>query len=472
MTAEDCATDILVIGGGMAGLSAAVAAVQTGVRVTVVEKSAQLGGSARLSAGMFWAPKDISIARKTIPDADPVLQAKYLSEYLAAVQWMRDQGIHVDEQFNGIMTIGIGFPVNMPQWLTACEKLLAGGPVPATVLLNTSSVKLLMSNTFGVSGAVLTTKAGECFTVKAAATIIATGGFQGCPELVSKHLGPGCDSIFVRSNPYSTGDGYKLIKQAGAGFSSGLSTFYGHLLPSPLARRDVDPTQFIHLAQFQSGWAVLVNEHGKRFCDETFGDEVNNQHLARQPNRRGYMILNEATRVRYALSEVFPNAGKVDRLQMAKSVGGSVMTAETYAELVDKMASEWGLPKSQLTKTLDDFNVASSRAPGHEAILLDAPVGLNHAPHASLASAGPLWALAVQPSITFTYGGAKIDTSARVLTQDGVPVQGLYAAGMDAGGFSNYRYGGGLSLAFVTGRWAAHGAVGDVLAERTAKSRI
>jgi hypothetical protein len=91
---------------------------------------------------------------------------------------------------------------------------------------------------------------------------------------------------------------------------------------------------------------------------------------------------------------------------------------------------------------------------------LDAPLGTNPeqlVPHPPLGDGeGPYYALEVQPSITLTYGGANVrPKTAQALTAEGKVIEGLYVVGMDAGGFNNWRYCGGLALAFVTGRWAA-----------------
>ncbi|KAH7010143.1 FAD binding domain-containing protein [Ilyonectria destructans] len=457
-------TDVLIIGGGMSGLSAAIAVSSSSkVRCVVVEKSDTLGGSSKLSAGMFWAPKGPEIALSTIPHAEPQLLTKFLSDYPNAVEWMRENGIKTHDQFNGIMTIGIGFPIDIPQWLARAESIITSSP-STQIMTKTSAVRLIQESPdvpgSRIAGAILRRDDGSLVHCSARAVLIATGGFQGSPKLVSEHIGLGADNIFVRSNPYSTGDGFKLGSQVGAGTSRGLSTFYGHLLPSPLQRRDVDPSHFIHLAQFQSGYSVLVNRDGRRFCDETFGDEVNNQELARQPGRIGYMILNDDVRKRWALGEVFPNAGKIDRLEKAKSFGGRVTSANSIETLLERVA-QWGVPEVALRKTIAEYN---QTVKNETAQVIDAPIGLNHAPHPAFegTSGGPFWALEVQPSITFTYGGLKIDTSARVLDADGKTVDGLYSCGMDAGGFSNWRYGGGLAQAFVTGQWAGQAALADL----------
>ncbi|EEU34582.1 uncharacterized protein NECHADRAFT_88984 [Fusarium vanettenii 77-13-4] len=460
-TPERIETDIVIIGGGMSGLSAAIALSESSqVRCVLVDKSHVLGGSSKLSAGMFWAPRDTRIAQETIPFADPELLNKFITEYPDAVQWMRDNGVQTHDQFNGIMTIGIGFPINIPQWLAKAESIITANP-KAKVLRETSAVGLTQETPGAtgnrITGAVLRKNDGTLVLCSAKAVIIATGGFQGSPQLVAQHIGQGADTIFTRSNPYSTGDGFKLGIQAGAGTSRGLSTFYGHLLPSPLKRQDVDPSNFIHLAQFQSGYSILVNRDGRRFCDETYGDEVNNQELARQPGRVGYMILDNEVRMRWALGEVFPNAGRIDRLEKAKAFGGRVASSETVGELLKHM-SDWGVPLQALQHTIRQYNRAVR---GKNDEILDAPVGSNHEPHVTFEGTekGPYWALEVQPSITFTYGGLKIGNSSQVIDNDARAIPGLFACGMDAGGFSNWRYGGGLAQAFVTGRWAAKAAL-------------
>jgi len=110
---------------------------------------------------------------------------------------------------------------------------------------------------------------------------------------------------------------------------------------------------------------------------------------------------------------------------------------------------------------------------GGNGLGLDAPVGRGGLPPASLVEGdGPFYAMEVQPSyvnscclvlmdtdmisrITLTYGGINIDKQGHALTADKTIIPGLLVAGVDAGGFSNLGYAGGLALAFVTGIWAA-----------------
>ena len=90
------------------------------------------------------------------------------------------------------------------------------------------------------------------YEVKAQHVVLATGGFQGNAELTSMHLGHGGDNIFVRSNRGSVGDGFRLATAVGSGTSRGMNTYYGHLLAAPLRSEEVNPNEFLSLAQYRA----------------------------------------------------------------------------------------------------------------------------------------------------------------------------------------------------------------------------
>lgn len=129
------------------------------------------------------------------------------------------------------------------------------------ILLNTQVVKLLQEWP-GVAGSRVIGAILRCapssisgspthIEVRAKNVVMATGGFQGSPDLTSRHIGLGGDNIFVRSNIGSVGDGLTAASNIGAATSRGMSTFYGHLLAAPLLREDVDPKNFLPLAQYR-----------------------------------------------------------------------------------------------------------------------------------------------------------------------------------------------------------------------------
>src|SRR5690606_21332623 len=140
-----------------------------------------------------------------------------------------------------------------------------------------SDVELLRDSA-AVTG-VRYTHAGERHSVSARAVVLATGGFQGDAELRQTFIGNGADDIAVRSNPGSVGDGFRLGKSVGAAASRHLSGFYGHTLPSPV---EVTSDVFLRLTLYFSAYGVVVNREGRRFSDESLGDEVTNQRLVQQ----------------------------------------------------------------------------------------------------------------------------------------------------------------------------------------------
>ncbi|KAL4755683.1 FAD-dependent oxidoreductase [Aspergillus foveolatus] len=454
--------DVLVCGGGMSGMACASFAAQAGARVLVVEKQGTVGGSSNYSAGMFWAPQTYEKLRSWVPDGDPELQRAWLDDYLPAVQWMRENQVPTAPRFDGIMTIGIGFPIKIPNLHSLHRSRINSCKNGSEIWTNTAVVKLLQENPgvlgSGITGAIVRRETSNdqpatyC-QVTARKVVLATGGFQGSSSLTAKYLGQGADNVFVRSNKGSVGDGLNLAVGAGAATSRGMNTYYGHLTAAPLRADQVDPKDYLPLAQYQSKYCLLVNESGRRFADETTGDEIINQYLAKQEKRRGFLIFNEKTRLQHCVSALFPNAGDIDRLQKAREHGCNVGTASTLGELVQMLAG-WGVDSVGAKRTIQEYDRAIRlKEPG---LGLDAPVGRGGAPPTALVEGeGPFHAIEVQPSITFTYGGIKIDKQGHALTPDNNRIPGLLIAGVDAGGFSNLGYAGGLALAFVTGFWAA-----------------
>jgi succinate dehydrogenase/fumarate reductase flavoprotein subunit len=150
--------------------------------------------------------------------------------------------------------------------------------------------------------------AEKYYEIKAKVVVLATGGFQGSPQMTATYLGHGGDNIFVRSNPGSVGDGLSLASRSGAVTTRGMNTYYGHLLAAPVRAQDVKPKDYLPLAQYrkhenlvtllirpltssiESKFCLLINEAGKRFADETTGDEIVNQYLAKQEKRRGFLL--------------------------------------------------------------------------------------------------------------------------------------------------------------------------------------
>ncbi|HXM58859.1 MAG TPA: FAD-dependent oxidoreductase [Candidatus Dormibacteraeota bacterium] len=411
--------DLLVLGGGMAGLAAAARAVEAGARVVVAEKRPQVGGSASLSAGILWTAPDVETVRRVCPGGDPELGRALVEGFAPAVEWIRSTGVFVSERWEGQMGFGTAVRVDvgalLDRWRRRVER--------AGALLCRRAARELLTDAGGrVRGAVL----DGPLEVEAGAVLLATGGFQGDPELRAVHLGPAARDVLVRSSAGSVGDGFRMGRAVGAAASACLDGFYGHLVPSPL--RGWSEADFLPLTQYHSSRAVLVNRLGRRFTDESLGDEVSNQAVLRQPGVRAVLCFDHGVRTRWAAAAPYPHGQVVDRAAAAEASGGRFVRAGSPAELIDAVVS-WGVARGPLAGSL-------------------APLG-----------APPLYAVEVQPTITFPFGGLAVDADGRVLGQGGVPVPGLFAAGADAGGLQDRRYVGGLALGAVFGPRAAEAAL-------------
>lgn len=436
--------DLLVVGGGVAGTAAAARAADTGARVVVVEKGDRLGGSGALSAGILWTAPDFETLRRICPHGDPELGRILVDGFDDAVNLAREAGVEVSERWHGQMGFGVAHRIDIHTLLDIWRERIesAGG----TILMETAARELLTDGG-AVTGAAVSGPDGDQ-RVDAAATVLATGGFQGDGERVRALIGAGAEELIVRSNPYSTGDGLRLGLAAGGSLSGSLDTFYGHLLPTPIDH--LAPDGFLPLTQYHSHACVLVNRFGRRFVDESRGDEVSNQFTLRQPGARAFLLCDDAVREAFAVGPPYPHGQVVDRFAVAAEAGGRIARAETIDALVAEL-ERWGVNGPTLRETLARYEAAAAG----ENVSLDAPLPAE--PHPLREP--PFHALEVQPTITFTFGGLRTDTYGRVLDDAGAPVPGLYAAGADMGGIQDTGYVGGLVLGLVFGPRVADAAI-------------
>jgi fumarate reductase flavoprotein subunit len=234
--------------------------------------------------------------------------------------------------------------------------------------------------------------------VDGAPTILCTGGFAASSELVTRYVAPAAP-LRLRANPWSEGDGLRHALGRGAALSSGLAEFYGRNMPDAAW----DETQFVSLSQLYGRYARVFDVEGVEFFDRgsvTWSETNVVQATARRPGARAYYLLDEA-----ALREH--------------------VRERTVAELVQAAPPEAHVPLADLPFDPPEGTVAAVR---------------------------------VIASITHTIGGIHVDERARVLGEGGAPVEGLWAAGVDAGGLATGGYTSGLAQALVLGLAAAEDA--------------
>ena len=392
--------DLIVVGGGQAGLAAGAAAAEHGLRVVVLEKSDRIGGSAHFSAGILWTAPDVATMQRLLPDGDPELGRILVEGFEPAVAKARDAGVGVSERWTEHLGFGVAYRTDIhalhAHWASKIDDLRLNAPA-----------KRLILDGDRVAGVVA---GGE--EIHASAVLLASGGFQGDKELVKRFLGWDADRILLRSNTGSVGDGFRLAQAAGAAASSGLGTFYGHTVASPL--NAFEPESYLPLAQYHSKWCILVNRLGRRYHDEALGDEVANQLTLRQPGARGVLLCDERVRRERVVGAPYPHGQVIDRFEHARGLGARITDADSVEALVAHVG-EWGVDTAALERTL-----AAYEHGGPQDAPITAPNPLREP---------PFWAVEFQPTITFSLGGIRVDSQGRVLDRDGAAIRGLYAAG-------------------------------------------
>lgn len=433
--------DLLVLGGGMAGLSAAAWSVRQGRSVVLVEKG-ELGGSA-VHAGFIWTAPSSEVLRSAVPEGDPQLAERLVEDFEPAVDWVRSLGVECQPAVD-VLRFGRGHQTAIHNYLRACELIIREGR-DSEIVLNGDARRLLIEDGH-VCGAEVVLASGEVRTVRAAATILATGGFQGDPDLRASLIHPNAREIPLRGNPYSRGDGLRLGQDAGAAFGADDAGFYGHLMPSCV--RFEEREDFPALTLYYSEHAVLLNLACERFVDETVGDHLTTMALLRQPEARGLLISDERVREEWILRPYVEGIRPVDTFDVCFRRGARCAVAEDVDELL-LVPPEWGYDGTALRQALLDFNRQcadglSDPPRQFDAVQIDRP---------------PFYLIEVVPAITFTFGGLVVDSDARVLDSESRPIPGLHAAGADAGGLYVRAYAGGLAAALTFGLRAARTAL-------------
>jgi len=433
--------DLLVIGAGMAGLSAAGWAAERGARVIVVEKAAATGGSAVLSGGVLWtasSPQRMAL----YGGGNPELGAVICATFPDAMSWLRTREIAVSPKMNVLH--GYGYQIDILEHLRGCEALVeqAGGHV----VLGTETLELVRDADGTVIGARTSHPDGKV-TVHAPSTILATGGFQGSPEMRARYIHPHAESMLLRSQPVSDGRGLCLGAAAGGEVPGSNRGFYGHLVSeSPDWGQE---RLYTRLSQYHSDRTILLNEQGHRFCDETLGDHTNACFTVSQPGARALCFWDARVHAQYATQPVVASAVPEDKMAVALEHGGKGLVAQTLEE-VAVFAAEHGFDGARTLRSIRDFNQGAR----HGWERLDPPRAETCEP----LDKAPFYALIVHPAITFSFGGLSIDSGARVLRSDGNVIAGLLAAGADAGGAYGIGYAGGLAMAMTFGITAARSA--------------
>lgn len=451
---------IVIIGAGLAGLACATRAAALGLDVTVLEAGATelYLCNSRISGGLFHiamedmtAPPTASAARVTAATAgsgDPALIAALTENARPALEWLRRQGVGFMKagpdglrkyslapprvRRTGVHWRGRGGDTMLRTLVAALNK--AGG----RLLLGHQAQALIMTG--GRCCGVTVRHDGQDRELPADAVVICDGGFQADPAMLGQHISAQPDRLLMRNAGTGRGQGIRMAQAVGAGVT-GMGSFYGHV-----HHRDAMQTDRLWpfpVLDSVCAAGIVVTADGHRFTDEGRGGIHCANAIAALPDPlSAWVLFDDAIWTGPARDWLLPaNPWLV-------ATGGQVTSAGDLPGL----ARATGLPAEALAGTVAAHNAFVDHGTAQ------AQARSTDRYRALPVRSGRLHAVPLCAGVTYTMGGLTISAEARVLSDAGTAIPGLFAAGASTGGLEGgpqHGYSGGLSKAAVFGLLAA-----------------
>lgn len=448
---EHLAFDVVIVGCGVAGLSAALEALERGASVALLERSdiEERGGQTRWTEAQMRMKNEMEVADdleshfaenaghhldpvlvseaandfenwssivKVLNFTDPELISTLASQAGPTLQWMKRFGVRFDSQpgyFITTCTTRLG-PVG--GGLAIVEALApAAEKAGARFFYRTTARRLLQDEHGAVIGLEASSLGNRTLQFKARTVVLASGGFQGNPEMLTHYIGPDARYLrpVARGGYYNKGEGIRMALDIGAAPAGD----YSEIHAEPLDPRSgvTEPIVLVF------SYGILVNKKAQRFIDEAPSTvdatyESITRQILKQPGGIAWVILD-------AKIDDVPNWRRSVRSDQPP------IKADTLAQLADAL----GLNADDLQATVAGYNAACTDGafdPLAEDGLGTAPGYRPSKTHwARPIDQGPFLAYPVICGNCFTFGGIKTNPRSQVLNTDGEPIDGLYAAG-------------------------------------------
>lgn len=475
-------TDILVVGAGSAGLTAAVQAAEKGKKVILLEKNPIVGGSSQFAEGLFAVGSEWNRLRSdplTKEEAFKTLMEKHF--YAIDAAKTKDYVEGSEENISWLANHGIKFEVvRMTPWEEATWHVIsdykgtnhgaglikglkdAADKAGVDLKVATPATDLILKD-----GAVVGAKAkdgkGDTYTIQAKAVILATGGFGDDPKKIKEwaHRDPEGWKSSVPIN--KTGDGIQMALNAGA--AMGNVSFVGHL---GTEGKGIKLLSNLYATSWQPS-ALWVNDKGNRFTNEdvalSFSQAANA--IYAQPHHYGWSIFDDS-QVKYMMEKgvdsgigvLVPVGQKLPDLQ--KEIDAAVeIKSDGFkaADSIAQLAKELGVPEENLQKAVESYN--KSCEVGHDGEYYKAKAYLRPL------NTKKLYAIKLKAYFFSSYGGLNTNRNHQVLDKDGNPIKGLYATGLEVSDmvgptYSTWSSGHAFGFASYSGRHAALNAVKEI----------
>lgn len=463
---ETYAFDVVVVGGGIAGLTAALAAREEGAEVLLLEKAPRehRGGNTRFADAQMRFPHE----------ADEYCGQSYSVEEMEA-DLMRISGGRANrelvrtlceraaETVEWLTSLGVEWEAGYPHTAGYRRSPKAGGQGlvdllfrqlegrGVTTVYRTAAQELIVDERRAVCGVRCVGPEGMLDLLARGGVILACGGFQANVAMRVAYLGRFADGLILRGTRYNTGEGIQMALAIGAQPAGQWGDYHSAVLDARSAKTECGVTA---LYNYQLG--IIVDREGRRFLDE--GEDFRDHTYVKFSKA----IIERAGGLAWCIFD--QRAFQREEFARAWRPVGPPFVGETVRELAQAI----GVPPANLESTIASFNAAVQ--PG--AYDLDRLDGKRtegiHPPKSNWAlplDQPPFLAIPVTGGITFTFGGLKCDTRARVIDTRGEPIEGLYAAGELMGEFFYDNYPGATSVI----RGAVYGRIAGSEAARRAR---
>ncbi len=459
--------DLIVVGGGSAGLPCAIFAAQQGARVLVVEKAHRLGGTLDRSFGQIAAAGTRLQAEQGIEDSpeahfddimriskgkvDTELIGVFVREAARTVDWLGEQGF-TPLDGHPVMTGGHEpYTARRYQWaeqngvailkilLTQVLDLARKGSIE--FLIRTDALELIQDNSGVVNGVMVRDAMGRKMDLLGRKVALTSGGCAANPEMFEKlHGTPLYASL---AYPFNLGGGLEMGVAAGGTLRGAelFQTFFGMVLNDFNIPSTPAPVPVITTPERRMPWEVYVNTAGQRFVREDHPSVDAREHsLLGQEDHRYWIVFDQA------IMEAAPSmviGWDRARLDWAFDKYHFFSRGDSMAEL-----AYWaGIDGDGLAASLECYN--SGQASGQ-----DSDFGREHMPLP--VGKPPYYAIRMQGSQLLSFAGLNVNTNLAVLNGNGDPIPNLYAAGevLGAGATTGFGIVNGMLLtpALVFGR--------------------
>lgn len=470
---ETLKTDIVIIGGGGAGMAAAVQAAEMGAKVIVLEKRGAVGGNTSMAHGFFAAespaqrrmlieaPKDelfkfaMDYHHWTI---NPKLVRAFIDKSSDTVRWLEEKGLKIEliPLLNPKYSYRTFHMTMTPTGNTVIKLLAASCEDLGVRVFNKFAVKTLLTDNKGkVTGVLAETKDGTV-SIRAKVVIIATGGYGGNEGLLKEHYpNYGGETKYFGLKDL-TGDGLLMAMEIGAATEGlGQPHYWG---AHYYGANDINLIN-------QRPETIWVNKNGERYCDENilFDMGLRGNIMDRQPDKVSYTIFDENMKNKL-IGEGMVGGQAILRMAPPDTSWASIMeklpseAKKGYVKIagsLDEIAQWMGARPEVLKATMDEYNMSCDL--GYDSCFI------KDRRYLEPLRTPPYYAVRFHQTMLDTMGGIKTNHRMEVLDLGDKPIPGLYAAGVCAGGYTSPTYcymlsGTMFGFALNSGRMAAESA--------------